>query len=136
VHLNRSADTLEIPGSDSILAVHVDPEHRLLLQRHWGEHARFELPVDQAKGAKVVVVVGDFSLTAVPATREGNSWVVDLPLTEGRYVWCWQLDGAPRAIVQGGDPGTDGDPSLTFVRYVRPVQLLSDAYPKSLQPIP
>jgi peptidase M1-like protein len=136
LHLNRRADTLEIPGADSIIAVHVDPEHRLLLQRHWGEHARFELPVDRAKGAKAVAIVGDFSLTAVPATRQGDSWVVDLPLTEGRYVWCWQLDGAPRAIVQGGDPGTDGDPSLTFVRYVRPVQLLSDSYPKSLQPIP
>jgi hypothetical protein len=136
IHLTRRADTLEIPGADSMIAVHVDPDHRLLLQRHWGEHARFELPAEQAKGAKAVAIVGDFSLTAVPATREGDRWVVELPLTEGRYVWCWQLDGAPRAIVEGGDPGTDGDPALTFVRYVRPVQLLSDAYPKSLQPIP
>jgi hypothetical protein len=135
-HLTRRADTLAIPGADSVIAVHVDPDHRLLLQRHWGEHARFELPVGQAKGAKAVAVVGDFSLTAIPATHEGDRWVVELPLTDGRYVWCWQLDGAPRAIVQGGDPGTDGDPALTFVRYVRPLQLLPDAYPKSLQPIP
>ena len=134
--LSRRADTLRIPGPDSMTAVHVDPDHRLLLQRHWGELARFELPAEKSKGAKTVAVVGDFSLTAVPATRQGDRWVVELPLTEGRYVWCWQLDGVPRAIVEGGDPGTDGDPSLTFVRYVRPVQLLSDAYPKSLQPIP
>jgi hypothetical protein len=135
-HLSRRADTLRIPGPDSVTAVHVDPDHRLLLHRHWGELARFELPVEQSRGAKTVAIVGDFSLPAVPATREGDRWVVELPLTEGRYVWCWQLDGVPRAIVEGGDPGTDGDPALTFVRYVRPVQLLSDAYPKSLQPIP
>ena len=129
LHLTRRADTLSA-GTDPMMAVHVDPDHRLLLQRHWGERAHFELPVDQARDAKSVALVGDFSLTAVPATRKGDRWVVDLPLSDGRYVWTWQLDGKPRAPGEGGDAGSDGIPSLTGVRYVKPLQFLPDAYPK------
>lgn len=130
LHLTRRTDTLRVATTDSITAVHVDPDHRLLLRRHWGERARFELPVDQARGAKSVALVGDFSLTAVPATRDGDRWVVELPLSDGRYVWTWQLDGKPRAPGEGGDAGSDGIPSLTGVRYVKPLQFLPDAFPK------
>jgi hypothetical protein len=130
LHLTRRTDTLRIASADSITAVHVDPDHRLLLRRHWGERARFELPVAQARGARSVALVGDFSLVAMPATREGDRWVVELPLGDGRYVWSWQLDGTPHAPGEGGDPGTEGIPSLTGVRYVNPLQLLPDAYPK------
>ena len=130
VHLTARTDTLRIAGTDSITAVHVDPDHRLLLRRHWGERVRFELPVDSARGAKTVALVGDFSLAAVPASREGDRWVVEFPLSDGRYVWSWQLDGKPRAPGEGGDPGTEGDPALTGVRYVKPLQLLTDEYPK------
>ncbi|HEV7706458.1 MAG TPA: hypothetical protein VGO46_19330 [Gemmatimonadaceae bacterium] len=130
LHLTSHADTLRVVGVDSMTAVQVDPDHHLLLQRHWGERAHFELPVDQARDAKSVALVGDFSLTAVPATRVSDRWVVDLPLSDGRYVWTWQLDGKPRAPGEGGDAGTEGIPSLTGMRYVKPLQFLPDAYPK------
>ena len=129
LHLTARTDTLRIVA-DSVTAVHVDPDHRLLLRRHWGERVRFELPVDSARGAKTVALVGDFSLAAVPASREGDRWVVEFPLSDGRYVWSWQLDGKPRAPGEGGDPGTEGDPALTGVRYVKPLELVTDAYPK------
>lgn len=130
LHLTRRTDTLSIASADPMTAVHVDPDHRLLLRRHWGERVRFELPVAEARGAKSVAVVGDFSLAALPASRDGDRWVVELPLSDGRYVWTWQLDGTPRAPGEGGDAGTEGIPSLTSVRYVKPLQLLPDAYPK------
>jgi hypothetical protein len=130
MHLTTREDTLALPARVKATAVHVDPSHKLLLQRHWGENVRFELPVAKAKDAKTVALVGDFSLDAAPATRVGNVWVVTLPLTEGRYVTSWQLDGTPRAPGQGGDPGSDGDPKLTSVRLVRPLELLTGGYPK------
>jgi len=130
LHLTRRADTLRIAGTDSIAAVHVDPQHRLLIRRHWGERVRLEVPVADAKDAKSVAVVGDFALAAIPALRNGDRWVVELPLSDGRYVWSWQLDGAPRAPGEGGDPGTEGVPSLTHVTYVKALQPLTDAYPK------
>jgi hypothetical protein len=130
LHLTRRTDTLRINSADSMTAVHIDPDHRLLLRRHWGERVRFELPVADARGARSVALVGDFSLAAIPASRDGDRWVVELPLGDGRYVWSWQLDGTPHAPGEGGDPGTEGIPSLTGVRYVKPLQLLPDAYPK------
>lgn len=130
VHLTRRADTLTLAAGDSITEVRVDPDHRLLLHRHWGEQVTFTLPASQAGNARTVALVGDFSLDAVPATREGDQWVVKLPLSDGRYVWSWQLDGKPRAPAQGGDPGTQGDPSRTGVRVVMPVMLLPNAYPQ------
>lgn len=129
-HLARRADTVRFDGIASIAAVHVDPDHRLLLRRHWGERARFELPVADARGAKSVAVVGDFSLAAVPAAQDGDRWVVELPLSEGRYVWTWQLDGTPHSPGEGGDAGTEGLPSLTHVTHVKPLRFLLDAYPK------
>ena len=130
LHLTQREDTLALPSGVKATAVHVDPSHKLLLQRHWGETVRFAIPVSKAKDAKTVALVGDFSLDAVPATREGNAWVVTLPLTEGRYVWSWQLDGKPKAPGQGGDPGSDGDPKLTGIRLVKPLHLLTGGYPK------
>jgi hypothetical protein len=56
--------------------------------------------------------------------------VVMLPLSEGRYVYSWQLDGKPRAPAQGGDPGSEGDPSRTGIRKVQPLQLLESPYPR------
>ncbi|MGH7620703.1 MAG: M1 family aminopeptidase, partial [Gemmatimonadaceae bacterium] len=87
MHLTQRADTLDVGRATKVTAVHVDPHHKLLLQRHWGELAHFELPVAKSKGAKTVALVGDFSLESVPATRVGDRWVVRLPLSEGRYVW-------------------------------------------------
>ena len=130
VHLARRADTLHVGTRDPVTAVHVDPDRRLLLRRYWGETVRFELPVVQTTDAKTVALVGDFSLGAVPATRTGDNWVVTLPLSEGRYVWSWQIDGRPRSAGEGGDPGSEGDPSRTGERVVRPIQLLTEPYPK------
>jgi hypothetical protein len=130
LHLTQREDTLKLASGVTATAVHVDPNHKLLLWRHWGETVRFALPVTRAKDAKTVALVGDFSLDAVPATRVGDSWVVTLPLTEGRYVWSWQLDGKPKAPGQGGDPGSDGDPKLTGIRLVKPLKLLTGGYPK------
>jgi hypothetical protein len=130
VRLMRRADTLHVGTGDPVTAVHVDPDRRLLLRRYWGEVVTLELPVAQTTGAKTVALVGDFSLGAVPATRAGDKWVVTLPLSEGRYVWSWQIDGKPRSEGEGGDPGTQGDPSTTGERVVRPLQLLTDPYPK------
>jgi hypothetical protein len=39
--------------------------------------------------------MGSFLAKPVAATRNGDVWTVELPLTEGRYVWLWRIDGAP-----------------------------------------
>jgi hypothetical protein len=121
VHLATLVDTVSLGGTDSIVAVHVDPDHRLLLRRHWGDVVRFELPVDQAGGAKTVAVSGDFTLEPVPARRSGDAWVVELPLSEGRYVWHWQFDDKPL---------TDQQRDSSQVRIVQPLQVLNgSSYP-------
>jgi len=130
VRLTTRADTVALGRSDSVVAVHVDPKHHLLLQRHWGQHVRLELPVSQAAGDTSVAIVGDFTLDSVPATRDGDKWVVSLPLTEGRYVYSWQINGKPRSIIKGGNPGTDGDPATTGAIEVRPLEPLTDGLPK------
>ncbi|HKT08659.1 MAG TPA: M1 family aminopeptidase [Gemmatimonadaceae bacterium] len=130
VRLTTRADTVALGKSDSVTAVHIDPKHHLLLQRHWGQHVRLELPVSQAAGDTAVAIVGDFTLDSVPATREGDKWVVTLPLTEGRYVYSWQINGKPRSIIKGGNPGTDGDPATTGAIEVRPLEPLTDGLPK------
>ena len=130
IRLATRADTVALGRSDSVVAVHVDPKHHLLLQRHWGQHVRLELPVSQAAGDTSVAIVGDFTLDSVPATRDGDKWVVNLPLTEGRYVYSWQINGKPRSIIKGGNPGTDGDPATTGAIEVRPLEPLTDGLPK------
>lgn len=130
VRLTSRADTVVLGRSDSVTAVRVDPKHHLLLQRHWGQNVRLELPVAQAAGDTSVAIVGDFTLDSVPATRDGDKWVVTLPLTEGRYVYSWQINGKPRSIIKGGNPGTDGDPSTSGAIEVRPLELLTEGLPK------
>jgi hypothetical protein len=130
VRLTTRADTVLLGRSDSVTAVHVDPAHHLLLQRHWGQHVRLELPVSRAAGDTAVAIVGDFTLDSVPATRDGDKWVVTLPLTDGRYVYSWQINGKPRSIIKGGNPGTDGDSTTTGAIEVRPLEPLTDGLPK------
>lgn len=130
VRLTARADTVLLGRSDSVTAVHVDPAHHLLLQRHWGQHVRLELPVSRAAGDTAVAIVGDFTLDSVPATRDGDKWVVTLPLTDGRYVYSWQINGKPRSIIKGGNPGTDGDSITTGAIVVRPLEPLTDGLPK------
>lgn len=32
-------------------------------------------------------------LGPVPAKKAGDVWTLDLPMSEGRYSWAWQVDG-------------------------------------------
>jgi hypothetical protein len=54
-------------------------------------------------------------------------WVVEVPLTEGRYTHIWQPVSAAGAA-SAAPPGP-ADPTLTGARTVRPVQRIRDAYP-------
>ena len=132
IHLTRRADTLAIADVGAVSDVRVDPEHYFLLQRHMGEMVRFALPATAVPEAKVVELAGNFSGKPVPATRVGDAWVVELPMTEGRYIWQWRVDGsvpndeATFAAVMGpADPN-----ARAGVRWLRPLQRLTDAYPR------
>lgn len=135
VRLTKRADTVSLGAGDSVVAVHVDPDHHLLLQRHWGQYIRLELPVPKAAGDTAVAIVGDFTLGSVRATREGDNWVVTLPLTEGRYAYSWQINGKPRSILKGGNPGSDGDPATSGVIVVKPLEPMTDGLPKGGEPL-
>ena len=87
------ADTVRIADVGAVTDARVDPDHYFLLRRHFGETVRFELPVSAVPDAKVVELTGNLAPKPVPATRAGDVWVVELPLTEGRYVWQWRVDG-------------------------------------------
>jgi len=62
---------------------------------------------------------GNFVRSPMPATKEGDSWVVDLPMTEGAYLWIWQPNGG----------NTVPDSLLTGIKFVRPLQRITNAYP-------
>lgn len=94
VHLTHRADTLRVADLGTVTDVRVDPDHYFLLQRHFGEVVRFELPASSVPDAKVVELTGNFVGKPVPATRSRDVWLVELPLSEGRYIWQWRVDGA------------------------------------------
>jgi hypothetical protein len=128
IHLVHRADTLSLRGVGAVSEVRVDPDHNFLIQRHWGEPVvRFELPVSapSALGATAVSLNGNFLRAPIPATKSGDAWVVDLPMTEGRYTWLWQVTGGPA----GHDASGATDPALTGVRIVKPLQRIDNAYP-------
>ena len=91
VHLTRKADTIDVSSLPGLSEARVDPDHHFLLRRHWGDTARFAL---RAPTAKTVELMGSFLAKPVVATRNGDTWTVELPLPEGRYVWLWRVDGA------------------------------------------
>jgi hypothetical protein len=126
MHLVHRADTVSLRGIGAVNEVRVDPDHHFLVQRHWGEPVvRFELPVSApaALGATAVSLNGNFLRSPIPATKNGDVWVVDLPMTEGRYTWLWQPSGAPIRATDAPDS------ALTGVRIVRPLQRVTNAYP-------
>ncbi|HTE45295.1 MAG TPA: M1 family aminopeptidase [Gemmatimonadaceae bacterium] len=125
LHLSHRADTLKLSGVATVSDIHVDPDHRFLLQRHWGEPVvRFELPVAQVPDAQSVQLNGNFLRAPMPAAKSGDAWVVELPMTEGTYIWLWQpLDAAGRATT------TTPDSVLTGTRVVKPLQRITNAYP-------
>jgi Peptidase family M1 domain len=126
VHLATRADTLDIGDLGPVAAVRVDPDHDFLMRRHWGELARFELVAPDAKTVALALSTG----APAPATRDGDRWVVTLPLAEGRYVYLWNVDGkapsddATLAAVRSG--GTD-PAARAGVKIVHPLQRLEES---------
>ncbi|MEP6730085.1 MAG: M1 family aminopeptidase, partial [bacterium] len=127
VHLTTRADTIDIASVGAVSEARVDPDHHFLLRRHWGEVVRFEL---RAPTATKVELLGSFTGKPAAATRVGDMWVVEMPLTEGRYLWQWRVDGKSAtdeealAAVKAGD----ADPGASVgVRTVRALQRLTDA---------
>lgn len=126
VHLTTRADTISIAELGKVSAVRVDPDHHFLLKRHWGEEVRFTLHAPQAK---TVELAGNFVAKPIPATREGDLWTVTMPMTEGRYIWLWRVDGknpSDEAAIEAAKAPASPD-ALAGVRIVRPVQRLDDA---------
>jgi len=132
VHLTRRADTVNVADAGTVTDVRVDPDRYFLLQRHLGEIVRFALPAAAAPDAKVVELTGNFAGKPLPAARVGDAWVVELPMTEGRYIWQWRVDGATpndeatfAAVTGPADPN-----ARAGVRWVRPLQRVMEAYPR------
>jgi hypothetical protein len=65
----------------------------------------------------------------VPATRNGDSWTVTMPLTEGRYIWQWRVDGkGPTDEQTLAAVKTSDDPTARAgVRIVHALQRLADS---------
>jgi hypothetical protein len=119
IDLDQPEDTLSAAGLGAVTDVVVDPDRRLLMRRRHGEVARGELRVPDAKE---VALGGNFAPRPLPATRQGDAWTVEVPLSAGRYDWWWIVDGA---VPRNGD----GRP-MTGERIVRARQPLEDAYPR------
>ena len=117
------ADTVDVGNVGHVTRVRVDPNHRFLMQRHWGETVRFELPATALPGARVAAPWATFLRQGVtlPATRRGDVWVVEVPLAEGSYQWIWTAGGAPREVPT--------NPALTGTRTVRPMVRVQEPYP-------
>ena len=129
IHLTTRADTVDLTPLGAVTSARVDPDHDFLLRRHWGELARFELVAPEAK-----TVALSLSTTPTPATREGDRWVVTLPLVEGRYVYLWRVDGAnpsdDAALAAARSGGADPT-ARAGVRTVRPLRRLEDTHDSS-----
>ncbi|HET9984127.1 MAG TPA: hypothetical protein VFQ38_11090 [Longimicrobiales bacterium] len=120
VELRARDDTLDLADLGAVSAVRIDPEHRFLLRRHSGEVVRFEL---RAPAAKTVELAGDFVRRPIAATRAGDTWSVEIPMTEGRYFFAWRVDG--RLYLDGYEGVASAG-----VRVVRPLGRLDGAYPR------
>jgi hypothetical protein len=99
LELARAADTLDVRDVDGITGVVLDPDHEFLIRRAWGDTVRLAL---SAPGAKEVKLYGTWVEGPVAAERRGEEWVVELPLTAGRYGYSWSVDGEYRAAPEGG----------------------------------
>jgi hypothetical protein len=126
LHLQHRTDTIALRDVGAVSEIHVDPDHRFLMQRHWGEPVvRFELPVSVAPTATSMTLNGNFARSPIPATKNGDVWFVDLPMTEGTYTWLWQpSDGSA-----GRGAALAPDSLLTGLRIVKPLQRVTNAYP-------
>lgn len=120
VQMSAHSATLDVSDLGAVTAVRIDPNHEFLLQRHFGENVHFELRVPDAKS---VALSGNFTLKPVPATKNGEVWSLDLPMSEGRYSWAWVVDGKP---LDGSYKGQ----TVSGVRFVQPLTRLQSSYPK------
>ena len=132
LNLRGRADTLDVADVGAVGAVRVDPDHYFLLQRRMGEVVRFTFPAAAVPGAKVVELAGNLSGRPIPATKQGDAWVVEIPLTEGRYIWQWRVDGTlPNDEATFAALARPDDPAARAgIRWVKPVQRLTEGYPR------
>jgi hypothetical protein len=132
MHLARRADTLNVADLGPVTGVRVDPDHHYLLHRHYGEVVRFALPAAAAPEAKTVELAGNFLAKPMAATRTADAWVVELPLSEGRYIWQWRVDGAApndeATLSAAAGPAAPG--ARAGIRVVKPLQRLAESYPR------
>ena len=119
IHLLHKEESVDVSDLGAVTAVRIDPDHRLLIQRHQGEVVHLEL---NAPEAKKVQVNGDFTSKPIDAKLVDGIWRVDLQLTEGRYFWYWIIDGK----IQTRADGTQA----IEIRTVQPLQALASAYPR------
>ena len=132
VRLTRREDTLRVADVGAVSDVKLDPEHYFLLQRRMGDVVRFELPASAAPNAKVVELTGNVSNKPIPATRSADTWVVEIPLTEGRYIWQWRVDGVvPNdEALYAAMAGPAEANARVGVRWVKPIRALTESYPR------
>jgi hypothetical protein len=120
IQLSDRTNSLDVSDIGTVTSVRIDPDHEFLIQRHFGETVHFEL---RAPDAKTVALQGTFTVKSVPATRNGDVWTLDLPMSEGRYCWTWVVDGKPLDTEFNGQPASGA-------RLVRPLAPVDAAYPK------
>jgi hypothetical protein len=128
VHLVARADTLDVRDAGAVSEVRVDPDHYFLTRRHWGEVARFALRAPQAKA---VELTGNFEASPITATRDGDLWTASTPLSEGRYIWIWRVDGktpSDEDAIAAVASGSTADTIRAGVRTVRPTQRLEPTH--------
>jgi hypothetical protein len=123
VDVAEKETAVESGDATPVADVSVDPEHRYLLRRHRGETVRLALSAEEAAGATVASLESDLSaeILDVPRAPDGG-FAIELPVTEGRYVVVWRLDGK-RQQTSTGDP-------LRRVLVVSPKERLANAYPR------
>ncbi|HEX5435852.1 MAG TPA: M1 family aminopeptidase [Gemmatimonadaceae bacterium] len=127
VHLTTRADTVNLGALGPVTQVRVDPDHHFLLRRHWGDTVRFTL---RTPAAKTVALFGNFLIKPVPATRHGDVWTVEMPLTEGRYLWLWVVDGkrpSDEEALAAVKAGHGDETAIAGMRTVKPILRLPDA---------
>ena len=72
--------------------------------------------------AATATIVWEVAGATPQVRRVGLGWVVELPMTEGRYTWVWQVTPTSTSAAAP-------DSTLTGVHVVKPLQRMSNAYP-------
>ncbi|MGB9146510.1 MAG: M1 family aminopeptidase [Acidobacteriaceae bacterium] len=120
VEISGKTATLDVGDLGAIETVRIDPKNELLLRRNFGETVSFTL---RDAAAKTVALSGNFALKPVEAVHGGDTWTVQIPMTQGRYSWTWVVDGKPLSAELDGQ-------AASGVRVVEALQPVTGAYPK------